>query len=96
MGIIAGERNFDNFRAESFGVAADGFERRKSRDELFPGAGERSSAGVEDFTGTTAEDHLLGLDGMRLSDSFVEGFIGSVGIAIDELQGVLHRGDDLL
>ena len=96
MGIVAGERNFNDFRAESFGVAANGFERRKSGDEFFAGADERSSASVEDFTGTTTEDHFAGLDGMRLRDSFVKGFIGGVGIAIDELQGVLHRGDDLL
>jgi len=96
VGIIAGERNFDNFGAQNFREAADGLERRKSGDEFFAGADESGSAGVEDFTGTTAEHHLAGLDGMRLSDSFVKSLIGSVGIAIDELQGVLHRGDDLL
>jgi hypothetical protein len=67
-----------------------------SSSEGLAGAKKRGGGDAENFSGTTAEDQLLGLDGMRLGNSVVEGVYRQVWIAIRKVQSVLHGGDYFL
>ena len=96
MGVILREGNFGDFRAHKLGELSDGFECGQRRDEFFAGAEKGGGRSAQDLPGAAAEHQLIGFDGMRFGNSFVQGPRCGIGGAIRKLQGVLHGSDYFL